>query len=78
VIASSIFVYTISRPNENGEASAVHKWFTKLADYGQEWETKNHLMTAALEQAAHDRHLLLGAGRSKHHELRYPEYVTPL
>jgi hypothetical protein len=33
-------------------------------------------MTAALEQAAHDKHLLLGAQRSGHIELRYPEYVT--
>jgi hypothetical protein len=32
-------------------------------------------MTAALEQAAHDKHLLYGAERSKHYELSYPEYV---
>lgn len=48
----------------------------KISDYGKDWETKNHLMTAALEQAAHDKHLLLGAERSTHHELKYPEYVT--
>lgn len=47
----------------------------KISDYGKDWETKNHLMTAALEQAAHDKHLLLGAERSTHHELKYPEYV---
>lgn len=76
MVVGSIFVYKISRPNENGEVSAVHKYFAKLADYGKEWETKNHLMTAALTQAAHDKHLLLGAERSKHHELRFPEYVT--
>jgi hypothetical protein len=54
----------------------MHKWVRKVADYGNEWETTNHLMTAALEQAAHDRHLLYGAERSKYHELSYPEYVT--
>lgn len=53
----------------------MHRWFEKLANYGTEWETKNHLMTAALEQAAHDRHLLYGAERSKNFELTYPEYV---
>jgi hypothetical protein len=53
----------------------MHKWARNFSDYGTEWETKNHLMTAALEQAAHDRHLLYGAERSKHFELTYPEYV---
>jgi hypothetical protein len=32
-------------------------------------------MTAALQQAAHDKHLLYNAERTKHHELTYPEYV---
>ena len=53
----------------------MHKYFEKLSNYGTEWETKNHLMTAALEQAAHDRHLLYGVERSKYHELKFPEYV---
>ncbi|KAK4035156.1 hypothetical protein C8A01DRAFT_38360 [Parachaetomium inaequale] len=72
----SVFVYQISRPGENGELSTMHKWARNLSDYGTEWETKNHLMTAALEQAAHDRHLLYGAERSKHFELTYPEVFT--
>lgn len=75
-VASSILVYQVSRPGEDGEESTLHKWGRKMGDFGTEWETKNHLMTAALEQAAHDRHLLYGAERSKSHELSYPEYVT--
>ncbi|KAL2129024.1 hypothetical protein VTI74DRAFT_8320 [Chaetomium olivicolor] len=76
LVPTSIFVYQISRPGENGELSTLHKWFEKLSDYGNEWETKNHLMTAALEQAAHDKHLLYTAERSKHYELTYPEVFT--
>ena len=72
----SVFVYQISRPGENGEASTLHKWVEKASNYGTEWETKNHLMAAALQQAAHDKHLLYSVERSPHHELSYPEYVT--
>jgi hypothetical protein len=75
VFGGSLLVYSISRPGQNGEQSTMHRWFEKLANYGTEWETKNHLMTAALEQAAHDRHLLYGVERSKNFELTYPEYV---
>ena len=61
----------------NGEPSSLHKWFSKISDYKDEWETRNTLMAAALEQAAHDKHLLLTAERSRHVELKYPEYVAP-
>ncbi|KAL2019491.1 hypothetical protein VTK56DRAFT_9607 [Thermocarpiscus australiensis] len=74
VIPASIFVYTISRPGENGELSTMHKWFQKISDsYGKNWETSNHLMAAAIQQAAHDKHLLYNAERSTHYELKYPE-----
>jgi hypothetical protein len=72
----SVFVYQISRPGENGELSTIHKWIEKISNYGTEWETKNHLMAAAIQQAAHDKHLLYGAERSKYHELSYPEVFT--
>lgn len=75
-IPASILVYTISQPGENDELSTIHRWFQKISDYGKEWETRNHLMTAALEQAAHDKHLLYGAERSTHFELTYPEVFT--
>jgi hypothetical protein len=72
----SVFVYQISRPGENGELSSLHKWVDKVASYGTEWETKNHLMAAALQQAAHDKHLLYSVERSTHHEMSYPEVFT--
>ncbi|KAK4250410.1 hypothetical protein C7999DRAFT_11814 [Corynascus novoguineensis] len=72
-LVGSVFVYQISRPGENGELSTFHKWAQKLEDYGNEWERRNDLMAAALEQAARDKHLLYNAERSKHVELTYPE-----
>jgi len=75
-IVGSVVVYQISRPAENGDLSTLHKWTEKIADYGNEWERRNVLMTAALEQAAHDKHLLYGVERSKHYELTYPEAFT--
>ncbi|KAL2263378.1 hypothetical protein VTK26DRAFT_7017 [Humicola hyalothermophila] len=75
-ILGSAFVYHISRPAENGELSALHRWMIKISDYSKEWETKNQLMTAALEQAARDKHLFLTAERSTHYELKYPEVFT--
>ncbi|KAK4189707.1 hypothetical protein QBC35DRAFT_544763 [Podospora australis] len=72
-IAASYFVYSISRTGKNGEESSLHKYFKKLADYKDEWETRNHLVTAAMEQAAHDKHLLYNAPRSRTIELKYPE-----
>lgn len=71
-----MLVYYVSRPGENGELSALHKWLRRVSDYRDEWETKNHLMTAALEQASRDKHLLYTAERSKNFELTYPEYVA--
>ncbi|KAL2159242.1 hypothetical protein VTH06DRAFT_2675 [Thermothelomyces fergusii] len=75
-VLGSVFVYRISRPGENGELSTIHKWIKKLSDYGNEWERRNELMAAALEQAAKDRHLLYNAERSKQFELTYPEVFT--
>ncbi len=46
-----------------------------MSEYGEQWEVRNTLRTAAIEQAAHDKHLFYYAGRNTHVELRYPEYV---
>ncbi|KAK4170132.1 hypothetical protein QBC43DRAFT_305441 [Cladorrhinum sp. PSN259] len=73
VVPASYIVYSISRPGKDGEESTLHKWFRQLGDYGSQWETRNHLVTAALEQAAHDKHLLLNAPQKKNIELRFPE-----
>lgn len=72
-VAGSIFVYSISRTGKNGEESSIHKYLNKLADYKDDWETRNHLVTAAMEQAAHDKHLLFNAPRTRTIELKYPE-----
>ncbi|KAL1839841.1 hypothetical protein VTJ49DRAFT_1072 [Mycothermus thermophilus] len=76
VLFGSIFVYKISRPGPNGELSTLHKYWQKVSDYGSQWETRAQVMAAALEQASHDKHLLLNADRSKHRELTYPEVFT--
>ncbi|KAK4230746.1 hypothetical protein QBC38DRAFT_22410 [Podospora fimiseda] len=73
LVPASYIVYSISRTGENGEESTLHKWFRSLTDYGTQWETRNHMVTAALEQAAHDKHLLLNAPQRKNIELRFPE-----
>ncbi|KAL2122426.1 hypothetical protein VTJ04DRAFT_2881 [Mycothermus thermophilus] len=75
-ILGSIFVYKISRPGPNGEPTTLHKYWKQLADYGNQWEERAQLMAAALDKAAHDKHLLLTADRSKYHELTYPEVFT--
>lgn len=36
---------------------------------------RNTLRTAAIEQAAHDKHLLYYAPRNTHVDLKFPEYV---
>ena len=76
VVPASIFLYSISRPDEDGHRTAFGKYLGKqIADAKEKWETKNHLMTAALQQAAHDKHLFYGVEKNSHVELKYPEYV---
>jgi hypothetical protein len=72
-----MFAYSISRPGANGEPSSFSKWLSQF-DYFNHWEARNTLRTELLEQAAHDKHLFLNAGKSTHVELKTPEYVrTP-
>ncbi|KAK5655460.1 hypothetical protein OQA88_5731 [Cercophora sp. LCS_1] len=73
LIPASWFVYRISRPGKDGQPNAVTQWIEKLGDLSKEWETKNHNNTAAIEQAARDKHLFFNAGRNIHIELGYPE-----
>jgi len=42
----------------------------------KEWAQKNHNNTAAIQQAAKDKHLFYNIERNTHIELSYPEYVT--
>ncbi|KAI0470132.1 hypothetical protein F4859DRAFT_120125 [Xylaria cf. heliscus] len=71
----SIVGYQISRPGADGEPSSVSKWLQQF-DYFQDWETRNALRTDILEQAAHDKHLFLSAGRNPYVELKTPELLN--
>ncbi|TGJ85947.1 hypothetical protein E0Z10_g2831 [Xylaria hypoxylon] len=71
-LPTSILAYQISRPGADGEPSSLSKWLQQF-DYFNDWETRNTLRTELLEQAAHDKHLFLHAGRSTHVELKTPE-----
>ncbi|KAI0404300.1 hypothetical protein F4802DRAFT_249536 [Xylaria palmicola] len=73
-IPASMFAYSISRPGPDGEPSSFSKWL-KQFDYFNDWETRNTLRTEMLEQAAHDKHLFLNAGKSTHVELKTPELM---
>lgn len=75
-LPAAIVGYQISRPGEDGEPSSLSTWL-KQFDYFNDWETRNSLRTDMLEQAAHDKHLFLNAGKSTHIELKTPEYVNP-
>ncbi|KAI8624693.1 hypothetical protein F5Y19DRAFT_453486 [Xylariaceae sp. FL1651] len=68
----SILAYQISRPGADGEPSSFSKWLQQF-DYFNDWETRNTLRTQLFEQAAHDKHLFLNAGKSTHVELKTPE-----
>jgi len=72
-----VFLYSISRPGADGELSAVAKWIEKMADQKETWAQRTQRTTAAIEQAAHDKHLFYNVEKSKYYELKYPEYVKP-
>ncbi|KAI1395201.1 hypothetical protein F4819DRAFT_479100 [Hypoxylon fuscum] len=67
--------YSISRPGPNGEPSSVSQWLQTF-DYFNDWEVRNTLRTNIIEQAAHDKHLLLNAGKNPHVELKTPELIN--
>lgn len=72
----SVIIYKISRPNKDGHPTAIEDWLTKVSDMNKEWAQKNHNNTAAIQQAAKDKHLFYNIERNTHIELSYPEYVT--
>lgn len=73
----SIFIYRISRPDGEGKPSGISRLIGKYTEMSETWNERNALRTAMVEQAAHDKHLLLNAPRNKHVELKFPEYVSP-
>ncbi|KAI0116877.1 hypothetical protein F4814DRAFT_414296 [Daldinia grandis] len=73
-VPASYIGYSISRPGPNGEESSFSRWLRNF-DYFNDWELRNTLRTNMIEQAAHDKHLLLNAGKNMHVELKTPELL---
>ncbi|KAI1334729.1 hypothetical protein F5Y15DRAFT_400174 [Xylariaceae sp. FL0016] len=70
----SIFAYRITRPGADGEPSSISSWLRSF-DCFSDFEARNTLRTQLIEQAAHDKHLFLNAGKSMHVELKTPELI---
>ena len=89
LIPLSFALYKFSRssnPNVSDPSAKEQPWLTRVIQsydhWGKEWERRNSLHTAMIEQAAHDRHLFQGMAYNEKHEmggvrvdLRFPEYV---
>ena len=71
-----MLVYNIAQPSADGEPTSFTKMLTKWSDFTAENERINTLHTAAVEQAAHDKHLLYYNEGNRHIELKYPEYAS--
>lgn len=74
-IPASAALYALSRPGKDGEPTALETYFHKFDYLTEQWEVRNTLRTAAIEQAIHDRILLLTVPRNAHVDLRFPESV---
>ena len=70
-----MLVYSIGQPSADGEPKSLSKMLTRWSNMQSEWERVNTLHTAAIEQAAHDKHLFYYAEGNRHIELTFPEYV---
>ncbi|KAI2462799.1 hypothetical protein F4781DRAFT_418935 [Annulohypoxylon bovei var. microspora] len=66
--------YQLTRPGANGEPSSVTTWLRSF-DYFNDWEERNALRSNMLDQASHDKHLFLYAGKNPHVELKMPELI---
>jgi hypothetical protein len=74
-IPASIFIYSISRADEDGKLTGMSSLIDKYTQMQETWAERNARRTAAVEQAAFDKHLLYNAPRNKHIDLKFPEYV---
>ncbi|KAI0391677.1 hypothetical protein F5Y17DRAFT_439697 [Xylariaceae sp. FL0594] len=73
-VPASLLAYQITRPGADGAPSTFSTWLRQF-DYFNDWEARNTIRTDLIEQAAHDKHLFLNAGRSTHVELKTPELL---
>ncbi|OAA60955.1 NADH-ubiquinone oxidoreductase [Niveomyces insectorum RCEF 264] len=72
-IPASWLLYTLTRPGKDGEPAALSTYINKFSYLTEQWENRNTLHTAAIEQAAHDKNLLYTVDRNTHIDLRFPE-----
>ncbi|KAK3949367.1 NADH dehydrogenase [Pseudoneurospora amorphoporcata] len=70
-------LYYVSQPGKDGQPNKVTRWWQKWEEHSEKLANQNALMTATLDQAAHDKHLFYYADqlRSGHYEMRYPELL---
>ncbi|KAI1213907.1 uncharacterized protein F4807DRAFT_409651 [Annulohypoxylon truncatum] len=66
--------YQVTRPGADGEPSTATTWLRKF-DYFNDYEERNALRTNLLDQASHDKHLFMYAGKNPHIELKMPELI---
>ncbi|KAH6660096.1 hypothetical protein BKA67DRAFT_653296 [Truncatella angustata] len=76
LVPASMFGYSISRPGKDGSPSSLSNWLNDFEYFRQQDVERNSLRTNAIEEAAHDRHLLLHAERNPHIELKMPELIN--
>lgn len=66
-------LYALSRPGKDGEPTAIEAYLNKFSYLTTQWETRNTLHTAAIDQATQDKNLFYNVPRNTHVELRNPE-----
>lgn len=75
-IGSSMAIYNISRPSEDGEPSTMHKWISSFRQAEMpKWVERNNLRTDIFDQVAADRHMFKSVEKAKGFQYRTPEYV---
>jgi hypothetical protein len=72
-LPASFGLYYLSQASEDGQPSRFTTYINSWGDLGKRWEERNTIHTAAIEQAAQDRHLFAYAEKSGHVDFRFPE-----
>jgi hypothetical protein len=73
VIPASIAIYTLSRPDRDGNFTGITTLMKKYSDMQEHWTERNTLHTKALEDAAFQRNLFQSEKGTMHVDLRFPE-----
>ncbi|EFW99523.1 NADH-ubiquinone oxidoreductase [Grosmannia clavigera kw1407] len=72
-IPATWILYTLKNSGKDGQPTALESYFSKFDYLTEQWEVRNTLRTAAIEQATHDRILLQTVPRNSQVDLRFPE-----